>query len=95
VHRGQVDARPCVDEKSALGRKTDFVCAVAFGEDGKAAAVKINPGIMDIIGILTGANAAGTEPDLPPVFVGSLHSAHHSVFPVIWFFTMSRLRSIR
>ncbi len=77
VTGSHIHARIRVEEEAAIRRILDTVRAVALGENDQAAAIEIDPAIMDVIGILVGVDAAGAEPDLPRLVIDAIDAAHH------------------
>ena len=80
-HRRQVDAGVGIDQEPAIGRQRHLVRAVAFGQDHQAGAVEVHPRMVDVIGVLSGTDAAGAEPDLPLGLVDAVHSADDPFAP--------------
>ncbi len=63
-HGGHIHTRIRVEEEPAIRRIGDRVRTLAFRQNGQAAAVEVDPAIMDVIRVLFGVDAAGAEPDL-------------------------------
>ena len=79
--RGQIHARPGVHVILAIGRESDGVIAVGFGESGEAGAVEVDAVVVGEVGVLAGVHTAGFEPDLAFVVVDIVDIAHHPIAP--------------
>ena len=59
-----IGAGPGVDEAAAVGGELDVVIAIALSELLEAAAIKVHPAEVEVVGVFVFAQTAGEEPDL-------------------------------
>src|SRR5262249_14701582 len=77
--RGLVDARPGVNVILHIRREAHLMISVGFGQSREAAAVEIDPVVMDEVRVFARIHAAGLEPYLALLLVHFLDAAHDPI----------------
>ena len=76
IHWRYIDARPGVDDESAVGRVLNGVIAVARRQPHQSTAIEIHAAIMNQIRVLIRINAARAKPHHPVRLVDAVDAAH-------------------
>jgi hypothetical protein len=70
-----IDAGPGVEEPASVRRESHRVGAIPFRQDRESGAVEVHPAQVQVVGILSGLDAAREEPDLPGLGVHGFHTS--------------------